>query len=84
MNEPAHHARYRRAWELYCDPTCSFSNKKILEKEMDSAQESFDFNEFKDFVKTLPGFMEFLDNAIMELLEEIFKDNYDSDNSDAY
>ena len=33
MNEPAHHARYRRAWELYCDPTCSSSNKKILEKE---------------------------------------------------
>lgn len=51
---------------------------------MDSAQESFSFDEFKDFAKTLPGFLEFWDNAIMELLEEILGDHYDSNNSDAY
>lgn len=55
---PIHHARYAQAWALYQDKGMSDETYKALETEMDSAQNHFCFQEFQEFKKTLPGFVE--------------------------
>lgn len=62
-----HHKRYARAWALWQDATAD-SQKRILEVEMDSAQNHFSFAEFQEFKKTLDGFQEHWDSHKQELL----------------
>lgn len=58
MREPEHHNRYRKAWEEYS--TCFDKVRaKELEREMDSAQNHFGWDEFQEFKKTLPGYIEY-------------------------
>jgi len=64
--EPKHHARYRRAWNLFRDDSLSKECRKILEQEMDSTQNLFTFQEFQKFKKTLEGFQEYWDKEKME------------------
>jgi hypothetical protein len=54
-----HHKRYRAAWLLYKKGGLSEDEKIVLENEMDSAQNHFKWDEFKEFEKTLPGFIDF-------------------------
>ena len=61
-NEPNHHVRYRRAWDLYRDEGNSPETLKALEREMDDAQNEFDYEEFREFKVTLPGYVEFWKN----------------------
>lgn len=68
--EPIHHRRYRIAWSLYRDKNLNQDLKKNLEKEMDSAQNYFQYSEFQEFKKTLPGFIEFWDNFYQDSLEQ--------------
>jgi hypothetical protein len=56
---PDHHVRYARAWALHQDADMPDSSREILEREMDSAQNLFGWDEFQKFKATLPGFMEF-------------------------
>lgn len=56
---PNHTERYARAWDLYRSEGLSDEAKIILEREMDEAQNSFSFDEFQEFKKTLPGFCEY-------------------------
>mgnify|MGYP003660893880 CR=1 FL=1 len=56
---PEHHARYARAWKMHQDKGISDEAKRMLEKEMDSAQNHFEWDEFHTFKKTLPGFVQF-------------------------
>ena len=62
MTEPEHHTRYKRAWSLYQEEGLCQESRKALEKEMDSAQNHFSWDEFQDFKETLPGFNEFWEN----------------------
>lgn len=55
---PEHHRRYAIAWSLHQDPTCSEESRLILEREMDDAQNSFEWEEFQAFKVTLSGFVE--------------------------
>lgn len=52
-----HHERYARAWYLYNDQNLSNEAKKTLEREMDSAQDDFSWDEFQSFKATLPGYV---------------------------
>jgi len=56
---PEHHKRYARAWSLYQDKTLSKDAKIALEREMDSAQNHFSWDEFQVFKATLPNFVDF-------------------------
>ena len=56
---PDHHLRYARAWALHRDADMPDSAREILEREMDSAQNLFGWDEFQKFKGTLPGFVEF-------------------------
>jgi predicted nucleotide-binding protein (sugar kinase/HSP70/actin superfamily) len=71
MNQPLHHQRYRRAWDLYQDESLSPAAKKILENEMDSAQKYFGWEEFQEFKKTLPGFIEHWDNLTKNMTQAL-------------
>jgi hypothetical protein len=57
--EPDHHRRYRNAWALHQDSDSTSEQKLLLEKEMDSAQNHFGWDEFHEFKHTLAGFEEF-------------------------
>jgi hypothetical protein len=52
-----HHKRYARAWYLYNDQNLSDEAKKMLEREMDAAQNDFAWDEFQAFKATLPGYL---------------------------
>jgi hypothetical protein len=56
---PEHHVRYARAWVLHQDADMPDSAREILEREMDSAQNLFGWDEFQEFKVMLPGFVEF-------------------------
>jgi len=56
---PEHHIHYQRAWALYQDPGLSDEARSVLEREMDSAQDAFRYDEFQAFKETLPGFLDF-------------------------
>lgn len=63
--------RYETAWNLYLDPDLSKEAKLILQKEMDSAQNEFTWDEFQEFKKTLKGFVEHWDMLRAESLAAI-------------
>ena len=65
---PTHHLRYQRAWALHQDPNISDVARGFLEREMDSAQESFGWDEFQAFKETLPGYLDFWRNQKYEWL----------------
>lgn len=46
--------QYALLWSLYTD--CKPSNKIILERAMDKVQDSFTYEEFQIFKKTLQGY----------------------------
>ena len=56
-DEPAHHRRYRVAWQSYIDPDTPEDCKLDLEKEMDDAHHHFELDEFQTFKRTLHGFV---------------------------
>jgi hypothetical protein len=47
------------AWQAYNDPDTPKSCLQAIEKEMDSAQNHFEWDEFQEFKVTLEGFEEF-------------------------
>ena len=55
---PDHHRRYALAWALYRDETLTNEARETLEREMDSAQNLFGWDEFQAFKQTLSGFVE--------------------------
>lgn len=63
-----HQQRYRDAWEKYRDPTLTDAERQVLEQEMDSAQNDFTWDEFQDFKKTLPGYLEHWKTPVPRLL----------------
>ena len=63
--------RYETAWNLYLDPDLSEEAKLTLQKEMDSAQNEFTWDEFQEFKKTLKGFVEHWDMLRAEALDAI-------------
>jgi len=70
---PEHHRRYAVAWSLYKDDSLSEQSKLLLEREMDDAQNYFNWDEFQEFKLTLPGFMEHWDGMKEEVLSELEK-----------
>jgi len=79
-SEPNHHRLYRLAWESYIDPDTPKSCKRNLEKEMDSAQNHFCWDEFQEFKETLPGYIAHweglkadLDRKLLEKFKEEFE-----------
>lgn len=69
MTTPDHHTRYRKAWleyyhlTRYGRPSTDFSSDFMrdayrLEHEMDQAQNYFTWDEFQEFKRTLPGFLD--------------------------
>ena len=68
---PIHHERYARAWSLHRDPAMSDESRQILEREMDDAQNHFTWDEFQEFKKTLPGFVEYWAEKKEELLSKL-------------
>ena len=70
---PAHHIRYARAWALYQDEKLDDEAKLALEKEMDSAQNDFSFDEFQVFKKKLPGYMAYWENIVPNFFAEVVK-----------
>ena len=58
-DEPAHHRRFRVAWQAYQDPDTPKECLVECEQEMDDAQNVFNLMEFKDFKKTLSGMDEY-------------------------
>ena len=66
---PSHHVRYARAWLLYQDQDISDDSRLALEREMDAAQNSFEWNEFQKFKKTLPGYVQFFEKQWLELID---------------
>ena len=65
---PNHHLRYQRAWALYQDPGLSDEARGVLEREMDAAQNHFQWDEFQAFKQTLPGFLDFWRDKRNELV----------------
>lgn len=59
VKEPSHHRRYRVAWEAFSDPDTSDELKVGIGKEMDSAQNHFEWDEFQKIKVTLVGFCEY-------------------------
>jgi hypothetical protein len=53
-----HHRRYALAWSLYRDESLTDDARETLEREMDSAQNLFGWDEFQTFKQTLSGFVE--------------------------
>jgi len=70
-SEPDHYRRYRLAWESYADPDTPKKCKEALEKEMDSAQNDFKFDEFQEFKETLPGYTEHWNNMKKDLDQKL-------------
>lgn len=71
---PEHHTRYARAWSLYQDPSLDDEARRILEDEMDAAQNHFSWGEFRSFKTTLPGFVQHwrgLKQNAMQILETL-------------
>lgn len=68
---PIHQLRYARAWELYQDHKLSDYAQRVLEDEMDSAQNDFTFPEFQTFKRTLPGFVEHWNEKMQQILERL-------------
>jgi len=71
MKEPIHHERYARAWSLHRDPDISDESRRILEQEMDDAQNYFSWDEFQEFKRTLPGFDEYWEFLRKELIKKL-------------
>lgn len=66
---PEHHVRYARAWALHQDENNSEETLRTLENEMDSAQDLFGWDEFQEFKKGLPGFIEYWDRMVPGLIK---------------
>lgn len=71
----SHHVRYARAWSLYQDDDISDESRKALEREMDAAQNSFEWNEFQEFKKTLPGYAKFFEEQYLKLIDLYVKNH---------
>ena len=71
---PDHQLRYARAWTLYRDDTLDDESRQILEREMDSAQNHFGWDEFQEFKQTLHGFVQFWGEWKRELLKQNSQD----------
>lgn len=69
--EPEHHRRYRLAWLAHLDPDTPEHCLIDIENEMDSAQNHFTWDEFQEFKKTLPGFVEHWNGIKADLVEEL-------------
>lgn len=70
MSEPDHHRRYAEAWQAHRTPGNSEERLRELEKEMDSAQNHFGWNEFQEFKKSLPDFFRQSDKFVWITDEE--------------
>ena len=68
---PNHHERYARAWSLHRDPSMSDELRRILECEMDEAQNHFGWDEFQQFKETLPGYVEYWEGAKESILADL-------------
>ena len=68
---PDHHLRYARAWTLYRERRLPEECLLILEREMDSAQDEFRFDEFQVFKETLPGYLKFWEEWQAEFLADL-------------
>jgi len=75
QDEPIHHRRYRVAWQAYRDPDTPKNCLLELEKEMDNAQNYFEWEEFQTFKKTLVGFNEHW-NGLKKLGDKAIKKKY--------
>ena len=73
VSPPDHHIRYARAWDLYRDNSLPDDLKIILEQEMDSAQNHFEWNEFQEFKKNLQGFIEHWEGLKKTMLSKMDK-----------
>jgi len=72
-SEPEHHRKYRVAWMAYRDPDTPKDCLEDLQKEMDSAQDHFGWDEFQEFKVTLEGFEEFWKSWSLEAMRAVEK-----------